>query len=175
MGSTTIYSDKTFSEVFSDQFKSDNNWTLLKSSQKGNINYSVWDTITKSNECIRTVLITIFSRENGRVSFKDIDISGGPYYYDIPATLFKLLKSGNVSTDKYTSEWIETVENNQKIGKLKTGSTFIMTGYGDDYEGEKCYVYCLQKKYITCFKFGYTPLRFKGFRPSVHVASIISI
>lgn len=177
MGSTGIWSDKSFKEVFEQEFKSGNNWTLLAHSQKGNVNYSVWDIyVEKTGETKRTAMVTLFNRYGGEVVYKDMTIDMGPYKYDIPVKLFKLLKAGNVYRSEYADKWIATVEANLASAtispKLQAGTKFKLTGYGEKLEGAICQVVDL--KAHTFIVPGYTfPIKLKGFKKAFHVKEII--
>ena len=180
MGSTGIYTTKSFKEVFEDEFvnRHDAHWTCLAHSQKGNVNYSVWDIATKEGETKRTILIVKFSRYGGEVVYKDMDIGSGPYYYDIPVKLFKLFKAGNVYRSEYADKWVATVEanlakENNPSFKFQAGTEFRLTGYGEKLEGVICKVVDLKSHTFIVPGYGNRPIKLKGFKKQYHVKEII--
>lgn len=69
-----------------------------------------------------SALIVLSKRRNGQVALKAIDESSGPFVYDCPQSVFKLLTP---TTSEFAKEWREKVIAEQGKGKLEIGDKVI--------------------------------------------------
>lgn len=172
MGWTAIYTEGNFKDVFEQEFKTSERSTLLAHSQRGNVNYSVWDYNTPEG-IKRTAVVTLFEKKGMQVCYKDMDMSSAPYYYDMPKKLFDLLKAGNVHHSEYGDEWMAEVEKRLSApagNRLKVGSTFILKGYGPGWDEERVVVQDL-KAHVFFIKG--RSIKLKGFKQKDHVKEIL--
>jgi hypothetical protein len=78
--------------------------------------------------------ITLTSRKNGFISQKDIDESAGPYAYDCPKSVFKLLTP---TKSEFAQNWRKEVEKYHAQGKLVVGDKIVFEKEIDFTDGTK--------------------------------------
>jgi len=108
-------------------------WTVLKSAKYGSTVYSAVEYLNKeTNE--RKVFATIFltNTRNGEFSYKDMDESCGPYAYDCPESILKLLTP---TESKWANEWRnkcrEVRKKDKELKALPIGTKIIFNDYDD--------------------------------------------
>jgi hypothetical protein len=78
--------------------------------------------------------ITLTKRKNGFISQKDIDESAGPFAYDCPKSVFKLLTP---TKSEFAQNWRKEVEKYHAQGKLVVGDKIVFEKEIDFTDGTK--------------------------------------
>ena len=109
-------------------------WTVLKSAKYGSTVYSAVEYLNKeTNE--KKVFATVFltSTRNGEFAYKDMDETCGPYQYDCPESILKLLTP---TESKWANEWRAKCREYRKKAKelkaLPMGSKIIIKEDNDE-------------------------------------------
>lgn len=91
------------------EFKKDSRFPVLKDSLRGTTYYAA----VQSPKGYVFPLVVLTSVENGEFGYKDMEGGMGPYYYDCPESILKLITIDN----KETREWVEECRKIQKAKK----------------------------------------------------------
>jgi len=127
-------------------------WTVLKSAKYGSTVYSAVEYLNKETnekEVFATVFLT--NTRNGEFSYKDMDETCGPCYYDCPESILKLLTS---TESEWANEWrAKCREYRKKAKELKSlpigtkillddgsGKTVLEKRYSFQKHGDRWYV-----------------------------------
>lgn len=151
MGWTSIYSNLN-NKDFVNEYLTDNR--VIETSIIGNEVYQLAMTGDKQNLYIR---VTILSRKDGMVYYKDMDESMGPYYYNCPA---KLLKRSTL-TDSTSIEWrgICRQQTQRKKDQKALIDRIKLLKNGDRVE--------MNSGGVVVFEFPYNRARFAGYLADV--------
>lgn len=147
MGWTGIYDwytgESNLDILKREYFSRDNSCELVKSSQRGG---HVWFMYRKKRTDKKYVSVTMCKRyqNNHEFCYKEMGLSSGPYFYDMPKSWLKDIKDSYVG-EEYAEEWIknfmsggdEPKEKYPVWSKVPFGTRFKMTFKHDMTSGHK--------------------------------------